>query len=81
MTIVAYFREKMVELKSFFYEHLRKQYIDERRLNKDHKLQRPLWNGVSAGMWEEQEWYDYMKAHNLKDPYAKQSSSSLEDFF
>jgi hypothetical protein len=71
----------MVELKSFFYENLRKQYIDERRLNKDHKLQRPLWNGVSAGMWEEQEWYDYMKAHNMPDPYGKEAASSLEDFF
>ena len=81
MTIVAYFREKMIELKSWDYENLRKQYIDERRLNKDHPLQRTLWNGVSPDMWKDQEWYDYMDAHNMADPYAKQSSSSLEDFF
>ena len=81
MTIVAYFREKMVDLKSWDYENLRKQYIDERRLNKDHPLQRTLWNGVSAGMWEEQEWYNYMKAHNMTDPYAKEAVSSLEGFF
>lgn len=81
MTIVAYFREKMTELKSWDYEFLRKQYIDERRLNKDHPLQRTLWNGVSAGMWEEQEWYDYMKAHGISDPYSKEIASSLESFF
>ena len=81
VTIVAYFREKMLELKSWEYESLRKQFVDERRLNKDHPLQRNLWNGVSAGMWESQEWYDYMKAHNMEDPYKQEKTSSLEDFF
>jgi len=32
-------------------------------------------------MWEEQEWYDYMKKHNMQDPYAKQEASSLAGFF
>ena len=81
MTIVAYFREKMTTLKSWEYEALRRQYVDERRLNKDHKLWRHLWNGVSPNMWEEQEWYDYMKAHNVKDPYSKETVSTLEGWF
>ena len=81
MTIVAYFREKMLDLKSYEYENLRKQYVDERRLNKDHKLQRPLWNGVSPAMWEDQEWYDYMAAHNIPDPYKQEQKSTLEGFF
>ena len=81
MTIVAYFREKMIELKSWDYERLRKQYIEERRQNKDHKYYRPLWNGVSPDMWSEQEWFDYMKKHNMDDPYAKEKTASLEDFF
>ena len=81
MTIVAYFREKMVDLKSWDYEMLRKQYVEERRQNKDHKLHRTLWNGVSPNMWEDQEWYDYMVKHNMENPYAKASSASLEDFF
>ena len=81
MTIVAYFREKMVDLKSWDYEQLRKQYIDERRLNKEHKYWRPLWNGVNADMWHEQEWYDYMSTHNMQDPYAAETVSNLEDFF
>lgn len=81
MTIVAYFREKMVDLESWDYEKLRKQYIYDRHLDKDHKYYRPLWNGVSAGMWEDKEWYDYMKKHNMVDPYAKQVASSLDAFF
>jgi hypothetical protein len=81
MTIVAYFREKMVELKSWDYEQLRKQYVEDRRNNKQHKYYRQLWNGVSPNMWEEQEWFDYMKSHNMEDPYAKEKSASLEDFF
>lgn len=81
ISIVCYFRENMLELKSWEYEQLRKQYVDDRRLNKDHPLQRPLWNGISPGMWEEQEWYDYLHAHNMKDPYGKDEVSTLEDFF
>lgn len=81
LTLVCYFREKMVELKSWDYEMLRKQYVEERRQNKDHKFHRPLWNGVSPGMWEDQEWYDYMKKHNMPDPYAKEEAASLDAFF
>jgi len=81
MTIVAYFREKMVDLKSWDYEMLRKQYVYDRHLNKDHKYYRPLWNGVSPDMWHEQEWYDYMAAHNMRDPYSKETTSSLDAFF
>ena len=97
MTIVAYFREKMTDLKSWDYEQLRKQYIEERRMNKDHPLQRPLWNGVSAGMWDgmimdektkkmiyneliHKEWLDYMKAHNIDDPYKKEEQATLDGF-
>jgi hypothetical protein len=81
MTIVAYFREKMVDLESWDYEQLRKQYIEERRQNKEHKYWRPLWNGVSPNMFNEQEWFDYMKKHNVEDPYAAEKNASLEDFF
>jgi len=81
MTIVAYFREKMTELKSWGYEQLRKQYIEERRANRDHKYYRPLWNGVSPSMWDEEEWHDYMKKHNMPDPYAASVATSLESFF
>jgi hypothetical protein len=81
ISIVCYFREKMLELKSYDYEVLRRQYVEERRKNKDHKLWRPLWNGVSPNMWFEQEWYDYLKSHNTKDPYEKEQFSTLESLF
>lgn len=81
ISVVCYFREKMLELKSYDYEMLRKQYVEDRRSNKLHPLQRPLWNGVSPGMWEEQEWYDYLHAHGMKDPYGADDNASLEGFF
>jgi hypothetical protein len=81
ISIVCYFREAMLDLKSWEYESLRKQYVEERRMNKQHKLWKPLWNGVSPGMWDDQEWIEYMKQHNMADPYAKEVAASLEDFF
>jgi len=81
LTLVCYFREKMVELKLWDYEMLRKQFVEERRQNKNHKFYRPLWNGVSPGMWDEQEWFDYMETHNIEDPYKKNASASLDAFF
>jgi hypothetical protein len=83
ISIVCYFREKMLELKSYDYENLRRQFVDERRFNKNHSLWRPLWNGVSANMWEEQEWFEYLTAHDMVDEDGKVGikQSSLEDFF
>ena len=81
LTIVSYFREKMVELKSWEYEKLRRQFVDDRRMNKEHKYWRPLWNGVSPSMWDDQEWFDYMDSHNMENPYKKQTANTLEGFF
>jgi hypothetical protein len=81
MTIVAYFREKMVDLKSCEYENLRRKYVDERRLNEKHILWRKGWNGVSPDMWDQAEWYDYMKKHNIENPYPIKEQTSLENFF
>jgi len=69
------------------YEMTRRQFVDDRRLNKDHPLWKPLWNGVSAGMWSEQEWYDYLEEKMgkckvaLYHPEAYEEKSSLESFF
>jgi hypothetical protein len=81
LTIVAYFREKMLELKSWDYENLRHQYVEERRKNKEHKCWFPLWNGVSPNMFQEQEWYDYLKLHNIEDPYKQDAAATLDSFF
>lgn len=85
ISFVCYFREKMLELGSWDYEQTRKQYVDDRRKNKEHRLQKHLWNGVSEGMWDDQEWYDYLKAKLGDDVLAQYHpnavKSSLEAFF
>ena len=86
MSLVYYFREDMDQLGSWEYESLRKQYVDDRRKNEEHALWRPFWNGVSPGMWDEQEWYDYLEMKGGKEmvqeyhPEAYEEKASLEDF-
>jgi len=73
LTLIAFFHERMLELGSFDYEQTRKEFVEYRRKNKDHPLQRKLWNGISPGMWSDsedpkqnfenaKEWYEYLKA-------------------
>lgn len=86
VSLVVYFREKMLECGSWEYEQARKNFVDSRRLNKEHPEWRKLWNGVSPGMWESQEWFDYcMKAvgpeETLKMHPESATKSSLEEFF
>lgn len=85
ISLVVYFREKMLELGSKEYEDCRYDFVESRRLNKEHPEQRPLWNGVSQGMWESQEWYDYCEQKLGRDELLKYhpeaESTSLEDFF
>jgi len=65
ISLVCYFREKMTELGDFEYETLRYQFVESRRLNKEHPGHegRHLWNGISEGMWESDEWYKYAEAN------------------
>jgi hypothetical protein len=87
ISLVCYFREKMLELGSYEYENLRYEFVESRRKNQEHELWRPLWNGVSAGMWESKEWYGYLESNgglemlNNYHPEANQKNASLEDLF
>jgi len=87
MSLVYYFREDMDQLGSWEYEAMRKQFVDDRRLNEEHPEWRKYWNGVSPSMWESQEWYDYLEAKMGKEiveqyhPEAYEVKSSLESFF
>jgi hypothetical protein len=93
ISLVCYFREKMLELGSKAYEDCRYEYVESRRLNKEHPghknedgSARHLWNGVSQGMWEDQEWYDYCERKLGTDELHKYhplsvKSNSLEGFF
>lgn len=85
ISIVCYLREGMLNLGSYEYEETRFNYVEGRKNDKNHPLQRKLWNGVSPGMWEEQEWYDYCekalgRAELLKyHPEAERAA--LDEFF
>jgi hypothetical protein len=93
ISLVCYFREKMLELGSKAYEDCRFDFVESRRLNKEHPghknedgTERHLWNGVSAGMWESEEWYRFCEdklgyEDLLKYHPESQPQQSLEEFF
>lgn len=83
ISLVCYFRENMLDLKSWEYEKARREFVDYRRLNKNHPMQRPLWNGVSPGMWESDEWGDFLNKKGLEDEdgIVNQKISTIEQFF
>jgi hypothetical protein len=84
ISLVCYFREKMLELKSFEYESARREFVETRRANKDHPMQRHLWNGVSPGMWATEEWLDFLTSKGLVDEdgvVGQTIDNSLEGFF
>lgn len=86
VSLVVYFREKMLELGSKEYEDCRKAFVDFRRLDKDHPEQRPLWNGISAGMWTSSEWHTYCESKlglNVLQKYHPETieQASLAEFF
>jgi Oxygenase domain of the 2OGFeDO superfamily len=86
ISLVVYFREKMLELGSKEYEDTRYDFVEHRKNDKEHSEQRPLWNGVSAGMWESKEWYDFCESKLGRDELIKYhpqaaGQQSLEEFF
>ena len=84
MSLVFYFREDMDKLGSFEYEALRRQFVDDRRLNEKHELWRPYWNGVSPSMWDTEEWYIYLEKNGgieMRQQYHPVTEvASLEGF-
>ena len=87
MSLVFYFREDMDKLGSWEYESLRKQFVNDRKVNEAHELWRPFWNGVSPSMWSQQEWYNYLEERGGRQmveryhPEAYATANSLEAFF
>jgi hypothetical protein len=85
ISLVVYFREKMLELGSKTYEDTRFEYVESRRLNKEHPEQRKLWNGISPGMWEDKEWYDYCESKLGREKLLKYhpaaAATTLDEFF
>jgi hypothetical protein len=60
MSVVMYFRDSMLSCGSKKYEETRKNFVYMRRDNKDHPLWHTGWNGVSPGMWDTEEWANYL---------------------
>jgi len=87
ISLVCYFREKMLELGSWEYEELRRAFVSERSKDTSHANYRPLWNGVSANMWATDEWFDYIRTNGSEEmlqeyhPEAFNEITSLESFF
>jgi hypothetical protein len=89
ISLVVYFREKMLELGSKEYEDCRYEYVESRRLNKEHPghIGRNLWNGIDAGMWDSKEWYTYLESKlgseilNKYHPPKTTTVGALEEFF
>ena len=85
ISLVCYLREGMLNLGSYEYEECRFNYVESRKNNKSHPLQRKLWNGVSPGMWEEKEWYDYCEKTLGRDELLKYhpeaNRAALDEFF
>jgi Oxygenase domain of the 2OGFeDO superfamily len=93
ISLVCYFREKMLELGSKEYEDCRFDFVESRRMNKEHPghknsdgSERNLWNGVSSGMWDSEEWYEYCEKRLGRETLLKyhpeaEGNNSLEGFF
>jgi hypothetical protein len=82
----------MLHVGSYEYEDYRRQFVDERRFNKSHPLNRDRWNGVSAGMWADsedsksdysdaKEWYEYLKKHTKGDEWLDKHHPWLKKRF
>jgi hypothetical protein len=88
MSIVAYFRESMLELGSWEYEQYRRQYVEHRKaLGKKHPDSNgPLWNGISKGMWDGPEWREFLSSKDggpemLEKYHPLSAEGNLESFF
>lgn len=85
ISLVCYFRENMLELGEKAYEDMRYDFVESRRLNKEHPMWKKLWNGVSPGMWDSEEWYDYLRSRGaekyLEMYHPAALAGSLDEFF
>jgi hypothetical protein len=91
ISVVCYFREGMLNGGAKEYEELRYEFVESRRTNPDHPLQRLRWNGISPDMWadkpletdyaEAREWYDFLKKHKNGNKYLNDYHPWLKEAF
>lgn len=85
-SVVAYLREDLLEAGVKEYEDARYQFIEQRRLNRNHPLWRERWNGVSPSWDSSDEWFDWLKTKygSLGNEWIQKyhhAESNLENFF
>ena len=79
ISVVMYFRTSMLDCGTQQYENLRKEFVYGRKNNDSHPDWRIGWNGITGGMWDSQEWFDYLAVNGYDSPIPK-TSISVEDF-
>jgi hypothetical protein len=84
ISLVCYFREAMLELGSRSYEDMRYDYVEHRRKDPNHPLAREGWNGVSASMFDGDEFREFAERTGrleVWEQYHAKTESSLESLF
>ena len=84
ISVVMYFRTAMLGCSSVQHEDLRRKFVYSRKDNQKHSLWHEGWNGVSAGMWETQEWSSYLSNNGFPEEAAKvfeSEKTNISSFF
>jgi hypothetical protein len=92
VSIICYFRENMLNLGSYDYEDTRFNFVESRKNDPDHPEQRFRWNGITPGMWADneskdgdysgaKEWYDYLKKHPNGEQWLDKHHPWLKNAF
>lgn len=71
LSLVLYFREEMVNCGTQKYEDMRRRFVYSRKDNNEHPEWREGWNGISANMFQSQEWIDYLYNNGMPEEAKK----------
>jgi len=90
VSLVCYLREGMANGGTKEYEETRYEFVESRRLNADHPLQRMRWNGISPDMFADKpleeyapakEWYEFLKGKPEGDNWLDAYHPHLKEAF
>lgn len=80
ISVVAYAREDLKGLGSWEYETTRRAFVEDRANNPEHPDWWERWNGVSPGMWQSEEWYNYLNSKMSREEAEKYDPAIFEKF-
>lgn len=87
ISLVAYFREGMLDGGSYEYESLRKKFVEFNRTDEKDPNWRPMYNGVFPDMWSSEKWKNFLLTEGNQEmidkyhPEFNKSSVDLDEFF